>query len=103
MLQACCGIAYRRRFFDVSLVERIVAECRTTDDIWISGYLATVANVSRIIVGEDAPTTTPSLKERRPDALRLSRMNNWRSGNDLRCIRQIEDINGEWPLAAHAR
>lgn len=103
VLQACCGIAYRRRFFNVSLVERIAANCSTTDDIWLSGYLATVANVSRIVVGEYAPTRNPAMKQRRPDTHRLAKINNWCSGNDMRCIKKIQDLFGEWPLAAHAR
>lgn len=40
VLQACCGIGYRRSFFkDVEALKNIEKECFTTDDIWISGNL----------------------------------------------------------------
>lgn len=94
VLQACCGVAYRRSFFQDS-IENIPPSCWTTDDLWISGYLALFANVSRIAVAEYLPGVSPPQKGR--DPARLSRINNWLSGNDKRCIGAIErEFGNKW-------
>ena len=93
VLQACCGVAYRRSFFHKQVIEKIPASCWTTDDLWISGYLALSVNVSRIAVPEYLPGVSPPQKRR--DPARLSRINNWLSGNDRRCIRAVERVFGQ--------
>ena len=50
VLQAVCGIAYRRGFFsNVTQLADIPTDCFTTDDTWISGYLATIPKVRRLL------------------------------------------------------
>jgi hypothetical protein len=50
VLQAACGNAYRRKFFaEMALLEKPHEDCFKTDDMWISGYLATVAHVHRML------------------------------------------------------
>ena len=51
VLQAVCGIAYRRSFFtNVTLLANIHPDCFSTDDTWISGYLATITKVRRLLI-----------------------------------------------------
>jgi hypothetical protein len=50
VLQAACGNAYRRKFFnDLKLLEKPHTDCFKTDDMWISGYLATIEHIPRFL------------------------------------------------------
>lgn len=117
VMQACCGNAYRRGFFKhLDLLEEPPKQCFTTDDIWISGYLATVARVRRVII----PGATSSLTSLEPSqpvslffilrkliinrqawkatddkSLQLSTHNS-QEGVDIGCIKAIHDKLGPW-------
>jgi hypothetical protein len=101
VLQAACGIAYRRKFFDnLTALAHPHKDCFTTDDMWISGYLATVANVPRYLTPGPfyahwrlEPDDANFLKKERLH--RLSDTNK-KVGKDWSCIIAVETQLGRW-------
>jgi len=99
VLQACCGNAYRRSFFDAEKLAKIPEGCYTTDDLWIAGYLATQANVRRVIIPERQDPSQPDWKDSEPVQWRLSTVNS-KSMKDIVCIDAVEKEYGTWPTVA---
>jgi hypothetical protein len=101
VLQAAAGIAYRRKFFpDLTKLSNPPKNCFTTDDMWISGYLATISNVPRLLTPGPLlayfsleTSDTEWLKHERKN--RLSDTNK-RVGKDYGCIVAVEDTLGPW-------
>lgn len=102
VLQACCGNAYRRRFFaDLPKLKDPHPKCFTTDDLWIAGYLATVSHVKRVLIPGgwsmfDSPEpATPEWKKYDEPSLQLSTLNT-KEGADYACLRGVEQRLGPW-------
>ena len=50
VIEGVCGAAYRRSFFpDIEILANIHPDCIMTDDMWVSGYLATVSQTRRLL------------------------------------------------------
>jgi hypothetical protein len=101
VLQAAAGIAYRRGFFpDLAALAKPHKDCFTTDDMWISGYLATKSKVPRLL------TPGPlwgylTLEASDTEWLKHERLNRLSDGNkkigkDFSCIRGVEASLGPW-------
>jgi len=105
VLQACCGIGYRRSFFtDVEALKNPEKECFTTDDIWISGNLER-NNIDRALIpsavqdgkygilGQPPAEPQWKLKELASKDFdyntRLSTINS-KNMQDIKCIRAVE-------------
>lgn len=104
ILQAVCGNAYRRAFFDAEALAHNPPGCFTTDDMWISGYLAMERGVGRMIIpqsGLDPVDTEWKAREGR-SAFALSSVNT-KNYQDIKCIADMEAKYGKmWPTAAKA-
>eukprot|EP01083_Nonionella_stella_P026883 74009_1 len=98
VLQAVCGNAYRRKFFDdLSLLERPTKECYTTDDIWISGYLKFHSKVKRVLMRNNVEAKhTKWKREQHATKWDLSSFNT-NHYQDIKCISSIERMyKGKW-------
>eukprot|EP00053_Salpingoeca_punica_P013491 m.122047 g.122047 ORF g.122047 m.122047 type:complete len:330 (+) comp16215_c1_seq2:339-1328(+) len=103
VLQGVCGVAYRRGFFpDLEKLSKPAKECFTTDDLWISGYLATVSKVPRVLIPGKWHSrltlesySTEWLKAKQGRVNRLSDSNK-KAGTDIACVRGVERELGPW-------
>lgn len=108
VLQAVCGIAYRRGFFNATALETPVPSCFTTDDMWISGYLANVEKVDRVLLPRarfldwamaPAPFQGQGLDK---SGFQLSKVNS-ANMQDIKCIDGLEALYGTpWRTVASA-
>lgn len=99
ILQACCGNAYRRRFFsDINLLANMPKVCVTVDDVWISGLLALHENINRAIISKRFDPNEPSWKqmEMKKGSLKLSSYNDANQIH-VKCIRALElQFHSKW-------
>lgn len=110
VLQAVCGNVYRRKFFpDLELLANPEPRCLTTDDIWIAGYLAVVADVDRVLIPEIIPSIQPEWKKeqvahktRKHDAKSLSVFNS-ANHQDAKCRDGVIARLGPWTMAKDKR
>lgn len=100
ILQAVCGNAYRRGFFDATALEHVPGACFTTDDMWISGYLAFEKDLPRYIIpqrGYDPVQTEWKARDTSPFS--LSTVNS-ANNQDIKCIEGMEEKYGrQWRTA----
>jgi hypothetical protein len=86
ILEAFKGAIYRRDFFDLVRLRKIPAECRRTDDIWISANLAAVG-IPRVKLLTDAHPTASS-----NDVVNPLRLDNVQGiGQNVRCAMLVLD------------
>lgn len=100
VLQACCGNAYRRSFFDLDDLTMSPKQCFTTDDLWISGYLA-AQGIRKVLVNHRLDPDDPSWKS--ADTNKGSRLSsfNTRNHQDIKCIDAVEERFGKpWETSA---
>lgn len=105
VLQACCGNAYRRRFFsDVSLLSDMPPVCTTVDDVWIAGYLAVHESIDRAVISKQVRPAIPDWKkeEKKSDNfnMRLSTYNH-KFDIHLKCVEAIEGkLKKKWSFVS---
>ncbi|DBA03845.1 TPA: hypothetical protein N0F65_005735 [Lagenidium giganteum] len=94
ILQACCGNAYRRRFFhDVEGLASIPSVCVTVDDVWIAGYLRTVEGRRSAIISKRLDPNDPPWKveEAKSDARKMT-LSSYNHEHQIhyKCVQAIE-------------
>ena len=96
ILQACCGNAYRRKFFkDLSLLADMPPICITVDDVWIAGYLAIQSEVKRAIISKRLDPDDPEWKveESRSKEASLLKLSGYNDANHVhaKCVAALEE------------
>ena len=92
VLQAECGVAYRRGWFpaagsrDFDELSAPHPHCQDEEDVWLSGWLTTRANVSKAVVA-GWPGSSEALDRKHTQVA---------PGLDMMCIRAVEQTIGPW-------
>ena len=99
ILQACCGNAYRRRYFsDLTTLENMPSVCVTVDDVWIAGVLAVQEKVDRAIISKRLDPYDPDWKiEEAKSAAAGMKLSNFNDANEIhiKCVEAVESRFGQ--------
>jgi hypothetical protein len=103
VLQACCGNTYRRKFFDPVELAKVPTGCKTTDDIWVSGYLTTKHGISKVVIPNPEDKTHPEWRKNEPGVEnRLSSINR-QQNSDVLCLTDLQEQLGKWNLVSNQK
>lgn len=112
ILQACCGNAYRREFFnDIDDLARIPSTCVTVDDVWIAGYLKTKEKRKTAIISKRLDPKDPVWKyaEAKSEVAKKMKLSEFNHENQVhyKCMQAMEARLGKpwvknWERSAEA-